>query len=143
MYCYTQFSNITCALNELLLWSHISSEHPIFIKTVAELSKKNLPTNIIEKLMHVNKIFTSLQNDANKLKKDLPQGPYATNMNIKQTKLLIDRFLRNDEFVIGFLPDLKKYGEDDMVWQTLIGHIIHEQQFMYNLFTDLLSQIHQ
>ena len=141
MYCFTKFSNMTCALNELLLWSHISSEHPIFIKTVAELSKKDLPTNIIQKLMHVNKIFTSLQNDANKLKRDFSQGPYTTNMEITQTKLLIDRFLRNDEFVIGFLPDLTSYGEADLVWQALIDHITHEQQFMYSLFTDLVSQI--
>jgi hypothetical protein len=141
MYCYTQISNLICVFNELQLWSEISSEHPIFIKTVSDLTKKNLPPSIVEKLLHINSIFTSLGNDTLGLKKSITPNPRLNYKYTEQIKILINRFLKNDEYVLSVIPEIRQYGRDDNVWQTLLEHITHEQKFMYNLFTDLSSQL--
>lgn len=140
MYCYTYVNNINCIVNELLLWSEISSEHPIFIKTVAELSKKNLSKDIIDKLMSINNMFTDL-----KTKVQGMQNPmyYRCNhyQNYYNIKMFVKEFLLHDKHFLELLPKLTEYGKDDKVWQELINHIIHEQTFMKDLFFDVLRQL--
>lgn len=69
MYCYTLVNNLNCVFNELILWTDISSEHPIFIKTVADLTKKNLPKDIENKLMDTSKNFRNLNKKAMDLRR--------------------------------------------------------------------------
>lgn len=141
MYCYTQVNNLVCVFNELELWSSISSEHPIFIKTVGGLTNKNLPPNIIDKLLYINKIFTDLENQTLTFKKSMVPNPQMHYQYIKQLRTLVDVFLKNDEYVFTVLPEVKQYGLEDKTWQALLEHITHEQRFMYNLFTDLRDQL--
>jgi len=77
MYCYTYVNQFACIFNELELWTHISSEHPTFLKTQA----------------------------------------------------------------LSFYPELLEFGKENKVWQELVNHIIHEQNFMLELFKNLILQI--
>ncbi|WP_102400428.1 DUF2935 domain-containing protein [Haloimpatiens massiliensis] len=136
MYCYTYANNLNCIFNEILLWSNISSEHPIFIKTVGELTKKNLPKEIIDDLMHVNKVFSMLKQKAAMLMKT----PFNYNTYFK-LKELLNEFLLHDMHFIELLSRIRSYGKEDKVWQTLLEHITHEQKFMYQLISNLNNQI--
>lgn len=138
MYCPIFISSYKCLLNELLLWSDVSSEHPIFIKTVAELTKKNLSKEITEKLMHFNKIFSELNNKVQVLiKKSTPTPSPQTMQELGE---LINQFLIYDKEVLKLLPEIKQYGKEDKVWQTLLEHITREQTFMYEMFSKVISQ---
>ncbi|WP_035291010.1 DUF2935 domain-containing protein [Clostridium sp. KNHs214] len=136
MYCYTYANNLNCIFNEILLWSDISSEHPIFIRTVGELTKKNLPKEIIDNLMHVNKMFSMLKQKATILMKT--PFNYGTYFKIKE---LLNEFLLHDMHFLELLPKIRSYGKEDKVWQTLLEHITHEQKFMYQLISNLNNQI--
>jgi hypothetical protein len=137
-YCYTYANNYKCILRELSLWSDISSDHPIFIKTVAKLTNKNLPKNIINGLNEINKEFSALNEKVNLLNNEHNFNIQALHMEIKK---LINEFLRNDEKFLKLLPEVKSYGKEDKVWQVLLNHITHEQRFMFELFTNLISQL--
>ncbi|GAA0726982.1 hypothetical protein GCM10008905_24080 [Clostridium malenominatum] len=137
MYCYTLVNNLNCVFNELILWSDISSEHPIFIKTVADLTKKNLSTEIVNELMHINKVFSELKAKAEKLKRGSNPMPYMV-MGLRQ---LINEFCMHDMHFLSLLDKVKEYGKEDKIWQTLLEHITHEQRFMYELMGDLMTQI--
>lgn len=143
LYCFTYLNNFTCAVNELILWSDISSEHPIFIKTVAELSKKNLPEDVLSKLMEVNKAFSELKSKAENLRGQMHFNPYNPYNYLPRIKELIKEFLIQDRYVFQVLDIVKQYGKEDKVWQTLLEHITEEQEFMYKLFTDLDNQLSQ
>lgn len=138
MYCPIFISSCKCLLNELLLWSDVSSEHPIFIKTVAELTKKNLSKEITEKLMHFNKIFSELNNKVQVLIKKSTPAPSPQIM--QELGELINQFLIYDKEVLKLLPEIKQYGKEDKVWQTLLEHITREQTFMYEMFSKVISQ---
>lgn len=141
MYCQTKVSSPDCVLNELMLWSHISMEHPIFLKTTAELSQKKLPDAVIEKLNRINSNFQTLHQNILMLQKSVRAGSIRPAAAMTQLVTLIDRFLRLDEYVIVFYPELKQFGMEDKVWQALVDHITHEQKFMQELMTDLRSQL--
>lgn len=126
-----------CVFNELLLWSQISSEHPIFIKTVAELTKKSLREDTLEKLMGINKMFTDLVIKIKNTYKNSMTNPHE-NLAIYK---LINNFLIHDQHILSLLPELKTYGKEDKVWQELLNHITSEQRFMYELFTNLKKQL--
>ena len=140
MYCFTYVSGINCVISELLLWTEISSEHPIFIQTVAKLTNKDLPKNIIDNLNNVNKIFKDLNEEAKELRNEA-----ALNiMNfyyVQQVKRIVNEFLRRDEYFLRVLKEVKAYGTEDKVWQTLLEHIIEEQTFMYNTFHQIINQL--
>ncbi|MCY6959767.1 DUF2935 domain-containing protein [Clostridium brassicae] len=136
MYCFTCANSMTCIFNELLLWSEISSEHPIFIKTVGELTKKNLSKSTLNKLMDINKMFSDLRNKAEILSNE--QFNYMTYFKTKQ---LLSEFLLHDKHFLELLPEIQSYGKEDKVWQTLLEHITHEQKFMYQLISNLNLQL--
>jgi hypothetical protein len=46
-----------------------------------------------------------------------------------------------DRRAIQLYPQLRAYGKEDKVFQTLLEHIEHEQRFMYETFTNIRSQI--
>jgi hypothetical protein len=143
LYCYTYLNNFSCVLNELLLWSDISSEHPIFIKTVAELTKKNLPEEVLDKLMEVNKMFSELKGKTEELKKQMHFNPYNPYNYLTQIKIMVKEFLMHDRYALQVIDMVKRYGQEDKVWQTLLEHITEEQEFMYKLFNDLDGQLNQ
>lgn len=137
MYCFTYANNFNCIFNELLLWSEISSEHPIFIKTVASLTKKNLSKETLDKLDGINKMFSDLNSKVKTvMKKPYLSYPIAYNEITK----LINEFLLHDNHFLKLLPEVKAYGKEDKVWQELLAHITHEQKFMYELFNNLKMQ---
>ncbi|TDT60956.1 DUF2935 domain-containing protein [Fonticella tunisiensis] len=140
MYCYVHITNLLCVFNELILWTEISKEHPVFVKTVAQLTNKNLSKNILDKLDEINIIFSSLQNKSMELKKRITYSIKIHCSYVVKTGDLIEEFLAYDKRSLSVLQEVKEYGKEDMVWQTLLQHIGEEQTFMYKLFTDLLKQ---
>lgn len=142
MYCFTAANSFMCILNELILWSDISSEHPIFIKTVGQLTEKNLPENIIDMLMEVNQTFSVLNKSVRLMKGKIKAGSFNYNAYRKPVLVLIDDFLIHDKQVLDLvLPSVKNYGKEDKIWQELLEHITREQVFMYELFCNLKIQI--
>jgi predicted Zn-ribbon and HTH transcriptional regulator len=127
-------------LNELSLWSEISSEHPIFIKTVAELTNKNLTNELIEKLNHINVTFENIKKKTKELENLMP-FTYMNYGYVVQVRMLIDRFLKEDMFVLTTLDEVKEVGQEDKVWQTLLEHITEEQRFMYETFSKIKRQL--
>jgi len=141
MYCYTYAQSVNCILNELLLWSAISSEHPVFIKTVAELTNKNLPQNLLKTLAEINEIFSNLKEKAEILQQEMMNNPYFYYAYAGKIRELAETFLMYDQRFLEVLPEVMQYGKDDRVWQELLEHINKEQSFMYQLFYNLLRQI--
>ena len=141
MYCHTYVNQFSCVFNELQLWSRISNEHPIFVKTVANLSKVNLPKAIEDKLDEVHKMFLGLYNNTVYLKKFVNGNPNQYREHIIAVKRAIDEFLHHDTYVLSFYPQLLGFGEGNKVWEELVKHIISEQTFMLELFKDLRQQI--
>ncbi len=72
MFCYTVVSGIRCVLQELAMWSDISSEHPVFLQTVARLTNKNLSADIVAELNEVRRQFVELQREAGMLLEEMP-----------------------------------------------------------------------
>ncbi|MDK2799637.1 MAG: hypothetical protein PWP27_1366 [Clostridiales bacterium] len=144
MFCYSVVTNIQCVLRELDMWSEISKEHPIFIKTVAKLTNKNLAKEITDRLDKVNENFSNLQKHVKTLSERLGYGGTGW-MNytlMSQVSRLIEMFLKYDVDFLNVLKQVKTYGKDDKVWQTLIEHITEEEEYMYRLFTTLRSQLY-
>ena len=143
MYCHTIINQFSCVFNELQLWSHISSDHPNFLKTVATLSKVNLPKAAEDELDSIQKVFSKLYNDILHLKKsvDTNPNPNLYRQHIVAIKRLIDEFLFHDTHALSFYPQLLNFGKDNPAWQELVKHIINEQSFMLELFENLRQQI--
>lgn len=141
MYCFTCINGINCVLNELMLWTDISSEHPIFVKTVAELSKKNLPPSIVNELMQLNRAFTDLNKRAKSLQGMMAQNPNLMRQYIMQLDRLINEFIVLDRRAIQVYPQVSAYGKDDKTFQTLLNHIEHEQRFMLETFNNIRTQL--
>ncbi|MEL7566940.1 MAG: DUF2935 domain-containing protein [Dehalobacterium sp.] len=141
MYCYIYAQSINCILNELLLWSEISREHPVFIKTVAELTNKNLPQNLLKELAEINEIFSALKEKVEVLHQEMVNNPYFYYAYTGKIRELVETFLMYDQRFLEVLPEIMQYGKDDPVWQELLEHINKEQSFMYQLFYNLLGQI--
>ncbi|NFQ85375.1 DUF2935 domain-containing protein [Clostridium sporogenes] len=141
MYCYTYVSQFACIFNELELWTHISSEHPNFLKTVASLSKINLSKSTVGKLDNIHNTFLELYNDVVYLKKALRNRPMLYFQDIMNIKRLINKFIFYNTKAVSFYPKLLASGKENKTWQELTNHIIHEQHFMLELFKDLLLQI--
>lgn len=140
MYCFTYVSGINCVISELLLWTEISSEHPIFIQTVAKLTNKDLPKNIIDNLNNVNKIFKDLNEETKELRNEAA-SKFMDFYYVQQVKRIVNEFLRRDEYFLRVLKEVKAYGTEDKVWQTLLEHITEEQTFMYNTFHQIINQL--
>jgi hypothetical protein len=125
------------------MWTDISSEHPIFIKTVAKLSKKDLPKSIVEELKKLNKSFEELNLKAKEqlviVQSMAAQPTMYGYMN--QAKMLLNEFGRLNRIWIGLIKEIMKYGRDDKVWQSLLSHIEEEQIYMDRLFHTLYMQI--
>lgn len=138
MYCYTYMNQFTCVFNELQLWSHISSDHPIFIKTVASLSNIKLSKPIIDGLNNIHNTFLKLYNNAVQLKKSTSTNPAQYAMHVKK---LIDEFIYYDTRALSFYPQLLTLAKANKAWQELVRHIINEQAFMLELFKNLRQQI--
>lgn len=141
MYCFTYANGLNCILNELLLWTDISSEHPIFIRTVASLTKKNLSQDILKELMDVQNNFAELNKKVRTVRSNIQRNPYNFPVHSMELRKLIKSFLIHDKHFLSILPEVKQYGKEDKVWQTLLNHITHEQRFMYELMTDLNNQL--
>lgn len=141
MYCWTYVNEFACIFNELQLWTHISSDHPNFLKTVAALSKIELPKDVIDKLDDIHKSFTGLYNRTVTLKKNANANPNLYFRYVMDIKRLMDEFIINDTRAISFYPQLLAYGKENKSWIELVKHIIDEQRFMLELFKDLRQQI--
>jgi len=141
MYCHTYINEFSCIFNELQLWSHISSDHPNFLKTVANLSKINLPKATEDKLDGIHKMFQELYNNVVRLRIEVDGKPNLYKQHIISVKKLIDEFLLHDTHALSFYPQLLGFGKENSAWQELVKHIINEQAFMLELFQDLRQQI--
>ena len=141
MYCHTYVNEFSCIFNELQLWSHISSDHPVFLKTVANLSKVNLPKTTVKMLDDVHKAFMKLYSDVLNIKKTSNENPTQSKQNIMAVKKIMDEFLMHDKHVLAFYPQLLAFGKENSAWQELVKHIIDEQAFMFELITDLRQQV--
>lgn len=132
MYCNTHVNQFSCILNELYLWTHISSDHPVFLRTVAGLSKIKLPRTAEEHLEHIHEEFNKLHQQAVNLRRQA---------NPAAARRIIDEFLRVDSEAIAFYPQLLNFGKGNAAWKELVNHIIDEQKFMYELMRDLRRQV--
>lgn len=137
MYCFTYANTLNYIFNNLFLWSKTTAEHPIFIKTVAELTNKNLSAELVEQLTELNKTFYELNQRTKRLNKQMSRQMMPP-LPLKQ---LIQQFLVANDMMINVVTDVKEYGKDDEVWQMLLEHILSEQKYMNDLFEDLLLQI--
>ncbi|NLZ49286.1 MAG: DUF2935 domain-containing protein [Clostridiales bacterium] len=141
MYCFTYASSYDCVFNELILWSDISSEHPIVAKTLADLSGKKLSKDIEEKLNSFQRDFADFKKKVVQTREQLVYNQYYRNDIGGELRKLISEFLIMDEKFLKFIEELKKVAPEDKVWQTLMGHFIEEQTFMKKLFEDLKLQM--
>lgn len=141
MYCYTYVNQFACIFNELQLWTHISSDHPSFLKTVANLSNVNLPKDMEDKLDEVQKGFLNLYNNVIHLKKSVDATHALYNQHILSIKKLIDEFILHDTHALKLYPQLLGFGTENNAWKELVKHIINEQNFMLELFNDLKQQL--
>jgi hypothetical protein len=141
MYCYTYINQFACIFNELQLWTHISSDHPNFLKTVAGLSNINLPKDIQNKLDDIHQKFMELYNRVLYLKKVVYANLALYGRHITNIKKLINEFLIYDTQALSLYPQLLGLGKDNKAWQELVKHIINEQTFMLELFKNLRQQI--
>jgi hypothetical protein len=141
MYCYTYVNQFACIFNELQLWSHISSDHPNFLKTVATLSNIKLPKATEDELDDIHKMFLNLYNNVIYLKKSVDGSPTLYAQHIIEIKKLIDEFLLHDTHALNFYPQLLTFGKENNAWKELVKHIINEQAFMFELFEDLKQQL--
>lgn len=196
MFCYTVVSGIRCVLQELIMWSEISSQHPTFIKTVAKLTNKKLGKELIADLDEVSTNFAQLEKEAQEHLDEmsmsrvdmqaqygaglggmvplpitphsefpyeipgalpylqqpiLPVPPIPQMQPMQQAQMpamfagkvrrLVDRFIQLDKKFLDVLPRVKGIGKEDKVWQILLSHITHEQEYMYTLMRTLRSQL--
>lgn len=141
MYCYTYANQFICIFNELQLWTHISSDHPNFLKTVATLSRVDLPKVTVDKLDSIHRMFLELNKKVVYLKRNVDNNPNLYAQHIIDTTRLIDEFILYDNRAISFYPQLLMFGKENMAWQELVKHIIDEQTFMLELMKDLRQQI--
>ncbi|PKM94657.1 MAG: hypothetical protein CVU84_09065 [Firmicutes bacterium HGW-Firmicutes-1] len=141
MYCYTFVNEFSCIFNELQLWSHISSDHPNFLKIVASLSNVKLPKEAVATLDDLHKTFHGLYTYVKRLKKHILGNPDLNDKDIRAVKKTIHDFLLYDSQALCFYPELLEFGEENKAWQELVKHIIDEQLFMLDLFKDLRQQI--
>ena len=171
MFCYTVATGLKCVLQELMMWSTISSEHPVFIKTVAKLTNKKLPSELTAELDVVREQFFKIKEDTESLKKKSPMTrmettmmpmpfmqpmsfmprpqmmpaeimqPQMDMMYLNEVRRLIDRFMKADSMFLATLDKVKKIGTQDEVWQTLLRHITDEQEYMYTLMETLKPQL--
>lgn len=141
MYCYTHINQFACIFNELRLWTHISSDHPEFLKNVANLSKINLPEDIEDELDAIHKLFLGLYNNVMHLKKLVENNPPLYTQHIINIRRVLDEFLLHDTHALSFYPKLLILGKDNEAWKELVNHIINEQAFMFELIKDLKQQI--
>jgi len=142
MYCYTYVNQFTCIFNELQLWTHISSDHPTFFKTVAALSKIKLPKATEEQLDEFHRQFNELHNNVLELKKRVGNNPNLYRQHIAAVRRAIDEFLLLDRKVVAFYPQLLSFGTENKAWQELVKHITDEQRFMLELVSDLRKQVY-
>ncbi|NLM35643.1 MAG: DUF2935 domain-containing protein [Clostridiales bacterium] len=141
MYCFTYASSYDCVFNELILWSDISSEHPIVAKTLAQLSGKELSKDIEDKLASYNRDFSEFKEKVIQTREQLVYNQYYRNDVGGELRKLISEFLIMDENFLMFIDELKKVAPEDKIWQTLMGHFTEEQTFMKKLFEDLKLQV--
>jgi len=142
MYCLAVVTGINCVINELNIWTEISSEHPVFLKTVAELTDKNLTEEMVMGLDNINKRFAELNRRVRNLYSQSYNFSYYAMPNLRMRVIILcRRFMQLDREAIRLYEDLTEVGREDRVWQTLIEHIIHEQKYMYRLFGKLLEQL--
>lgn len=141
MYCFTCVNGLNCVINELILWSDISSEHPTFIKTVAGLTNKNLPLDIVSGLDEMSRNFSNIKNDAMRMRRAVQASPTPMAAGMPGLLELINRFLTYDKNALETISNTKQVGKEDKVWQTLLEHISDEQTFMYETFSGMINQI--
>lgn len=141
MYCYTHAHELTCIFNELQLWSHISSDHPNFLKTVAALTGVQLPNPVINQLDEIHKAFNELYDHVVEMKKTMARSTKLKGPEAIMVKKAIDNFLIHDTHAIALYPKLLDFGTEQMAWQELVKHITNEQAFMLELFKDLKKQL--
>lgn len=132
MYCYTYVNQYNCIFNEIQLWSHVSSDHPIFLKTVANLSKIEIPKTVEDNLLNIHNGFMKLYKQSLCMKK---------NQQSAGIKGVLKEFINLDTYVLAFYPQLIELGRGNRAWSELVNHIISEQKFMYQLINDLIKQI--
>lgn len=146
MFCYTYLSNVECGLRELSMWSHISSEHPIFLQNVAQCLNIQLPQAIVADLNRLSQCFNTLYQEACRL---LDTANYHRNNYIysyplaQETARLMQQFLIYDQEFLAILEQLANIAPNQPVWQTLVHHIQSEQTYMYRLIATLLQQLTQ
>lgn len=141
MYCYTVASGLGCVLRELLFWSNTSKEHQTFILAVADLTNKNLSTEIEDQLMELHDKFEEIEDHTKKYNKEVEKYwpcPYLIYYKIGK---IISKFLHYNCEFLNTLQTLKTYGAEDQVWQTLLEHIDDEQKYMGRLLNNLLHQL--
>lgn len=146
MFCYTYLTGLECGLRELVLWSEISSQHPIFFTNVANCLNINLDPSIVAGLNRIEECFNFINQEARRLL--AMAGNHRNNMMYnyslaQETARLMQLFLQNNQEFLAIIQQLKNYGKDQPVWQILVGHIENEQVYMNGLITTLLQQIMQ
>src|SRR5690606_31739483 len=141
MYCFTKINHLMCVFNELILWTEISKEHPVFIRTFAGLTDKNLSSKTLGKLEEVNLYFSKLQEKSKILKTRIKYGIKIHCSYINSLREYIDEFLLIDRAAVSVYREVMDYGKNDNAWQTLVEHIIEEQSYMFEVFKDLKEQM--
>lgn len=144
MYCFAVVTGIKCVINELYMWTDISSEHPVFLKTVAELTDKSLTEEMVLRLDNMSKKFEELNKRVRHFYRQNYDEVHYTSPAVRRRAIdLCKQFMQLDREVLRLYDELKNIGLDDKIWQTLVEHIIHEQKYMFRLFHMLLNQIQE
>lgn len=130
-----------CIFNELILWTEISREHPIFIRELSDLSNVSLNPDTFEKLDEINFYFSKLQEKSKELKTRITFGIKIHCAYIISLKEYIDEFIITDQAAINVYSNIIESGKPDRMMKTMLEHIIEEQFFMLEVFKDLREQM--
>jgi hypothetical protein len=143
LFCYTLANSIECVLRELIMWSEISSEHPVVLFNIARFSRIKLGQRAIELLKKANQEFVSIMNTTRDILEQVKGTKEKPQLVTQRLIKCIGDFLRADSDFINTLIGLKEYGNGDDLWITIVEHIEEEQRYMHRLMETLMVQVHR
>lgn len=141
MFCYTIANSIYCIIRELLIWSRISGQHPVFLINVARLTNKRLGKKVVSELNRAEEEFDKIHSCVKEMLGKLESSCHMITQDMAELIKCMKEFLAADNAFIETLLELKEYGKKDRLWQTLVEHIEQEQRYMYRLIETLLMQV--
>lgn len=110
--------------------AHISSDHSVFLQSVAGLARLPLTPTDIELLKEYQSKFDKLEHEATMIVDQLHLPDAITPQHMDLVMDLANRFLVLNEQWISFIETLRRYAPNNFVWQELISHMQREGRHM-------------